>query len=612
VKEGPEKNGSEHYDSYKNNEQFRILVNIQEVLKKDSESDKEFIPYWNLFIELKSKLPELEYPTFTSYHQSWTGPTSLLSKEAIEKMPPEGFIDWIKTNLQPPYETMGPSPEGVARIFQLIVKKNPAPYAKIAEKFIDNKIWPAYLCGFIRGLEEALNEGRIFDLKPVIVLINDPLKFTAEPKVETRHDSFDIGQYSWFRGTVANFIEALVRKDAIELSVGIMNTTQAILADLIEHDPDPSEESEKEYGPDAQNMDYVSYCINCNRGKAMHALIQHALRRARMRPEVERKEEDGKGPFPTGKRMDLYKDFLSKRLSEEKSPSVQSAYGQFLPYLFYLDQEWAINLKQQDKLFPAKEESNRFWEGHWQGYIGYGNFYDQIYCLLYKDYLKATERLSIKHSTSAEEKVFIGERHNRHDDRLAEHLMIAYWRKKAEIADNDGILSMFFKNASVVLRGHAISFLANAIEDVKPQKNSEEWKRLHALWEYRVKKVNDQELASFARWLKYCPEELGSITHLIKPAIPYLYMGYQEECLVDYIDSQIEVDTLNALTLLNELFKVKESLINIHFRLDTIRNILLKARNRKDVIGVASSINNAVNRLGEMGYYDFKDLLIKV
>lgn len=611
VIEGPQKDDIEHYEAYKNTEQLRVLLNIQRDIKADSDVDKAFIPYWQLFSDLKSKIPELEHPNFTSFHKSWVGPTSALSKDEIKNLSPEAFIDWINVNLQPPYEMMGPSPEGVARIFQEVVKENPAPYASCAEKFIDKKIWPAYLCGFIRGLEDALKENRPFDLGPVLKFIENPLKFTDEPVVKTRHDSFDIGQYSWVRGAVANFIEAMVRHDSLDLSMDIMNTTQQILVDLVENDRDPTEESEKEYGPDAQNMDYVSYCINCNRGKAMHALMQHALRRARMRPEDEKKDEQGKGPFPAGERMNLYKNILSKRLDEEKSPSVQSAYGQFLPYLIYLDQAWIFDLKKQGKLFPEAKDRSRFWEGHWQGYVGYCDFYDQIYELLYNDYFKATDRISTRVISPEEKKKIGSEGYNRYEDRLAEHLMIAYWRQKAEFTDEKGVLKIFFQKASPVLRGHAISLLGKAIKDVKPTKDSVEWRRLRALWEDRVKKAKDHELANFVRWLQYCPEAIGDIVDLIKPIIPYLHMGYQEEDLVEYLDSRIEIDTISSLTLLMELFKVKASLINMHFRLDLIRAILVKARGKKDVLGVATLVNQAVNRLGEMGYYEFKDLLIK-
>jgi len=602
IEDGPAKKDTEKEEEFKRYKRFwqaRILLMIKEYIEKE-EDLKEFR---YLLSEYKYEFGKIEHPDFLTYSTSWVGPTSPLTTEEIAKMTPEEFINWIKNNLLPPYEMMGPSPEGVSRIFQGLVKENPEPYALLAEKFLDEQIWPAYLCGFIRGLENAVKEGTIFNLEPVLKFIEAPLKFHSEPEVKSRHDEFDIGQYSWLRGAISNFIEELVKKNEILLNQDIMDRTQKVLFELIEKDENPTEDSEKKYGPDAKNMDYVTYCINSNRGKAMHALIQHALRRARMRPDEEKKAEKDKGTFPHGERMNLYKAFFTKRLDEEISPSVQSSYGQSLPYLFYLDQEWVEQMKKRGKLFPREEEKNRFWEAHWQGYIGFNNFYDQIYYLLKDDYKKAIDTLSDKKESK---KIF-----GSYDDRLAEHLMIAYWRSLEEISEKGEILNTFFRKASRNLRSHAILFLVRALREVKPSKDSEEWIRMKNLWEQRLKKANDSELASFARWLKYSPESLVDILYLIKPIIPYLHVGYQEEDLLEYINENIEINTEKALQILNELYGIKESLLNIHFRLDLTKDILTKAGKYKDRPEVAVEINKAVNRLGEMGYYDFKDLLIE-
>ena len=596
----PDKIGSiKDFEVYKRYWQARRLMMLEKYLIDDNTLNK----FRYLLDEYKKELTTTEHADFLIYHTSGFGPKSTLAKEEIAKMTPEQFIDWIKNNLQPPFDMMGPSPEGVSRLFQEVVKENPVPYASVSIKFVDEKIFPAYLCGFVRGLEEAIKGNKAFELEPIIRFIENPLKFHEEPKVQARHDEFDIGQYSWVRSTISNLIEALVSKDEIVISRDIMDRTQRVLIELVEKDEDPTVESEIQYGPDAQNMDYVTYCINSNRGKAMHALMQHALRRARMRPEEEKKKEEGEGPFPAGERMDLYKDFFAERLDKETSPSVQSSYGQFLPFLFYLDQEWVKEMKKNEKLFPKEQDKIQFWQAHWEGYVCFNDFFTQIYDLLKEEYEKAVDGLP---NGKDDKKIRL---HS--EERLAEHLMIAYWRRLEEIENRRSVLNKFFKNAPYNIRSHAISFLANAIEEVKPKKDSEEWKRLKALWEDRINKAKDQELSNFVRWLKNCPEDLDNIVHLIKPIIPKLHLGYQEEDLLEYINEKIEINTSSALSLLNELFKIKESLVNIHFRLDLIKNILAKARKYKDTPGVANSINKAVNRLCEMGYYDFKNLLVQ-
>ncbi len=600
VEEGPPQEDLKQFERYKQGEQLRILLIIEETIKKDTGTEKQFKYYLEFLNRIRKNIPELEHPAFPYYHTVRIGTESSFSKEEIAKMSPEQFINWTKNNLQPPFGIIGPSPEGVSRIFQEVVKENPGPYVLASEKFLDEKIFPTYLCGFINGLGNAIKDSKFFELEPVLRFIEHPLKFNEGPKVKSKPEEFAIGQYSWLRVSISDFIEELVRKNEFILSDKIMVRTQKVLIELILRDEDPTEESERKYGPG--NMDYVTYCINSNRGRAMNALIQHALRRARMRTEEEKKAEEGKGSFPPGERMDLYKEFLAERLDEESSPSVQSCYGRSLIYLFYLDQEWVKQMKEQGKLFPKTKEKDKFWEAHWQGYIGFNDLFNQIYDFLKEDYRKAIDKLvDVKDEKKHDDQ---------YDNRLSEHLIIAYWRELEEIGKDGEILNIFFEKASPTLRGHAIWFLSNAIEEVKPLKGSDKWRRLKALWEDRVKKAKDEELADFVRWLKYCPENLDDIVHLIKPIIPFLQIGYQVDNLLEYINEKIETNTKNALYILNELLKIKDSLLNIHFNLDLLNDILAKARKYKDIPEIANGINQAINRLGEMGYYDLRDLLV--
>lgn len=581
-------------EKYKESWQTRRLLMVKKYLEKD-EDIKEF-KY--LLDSYHDKFAKMDSPDLLSYHTAWVGPTSALTKEEIAKKSPEEFINWTKINLQPPYEIREASPEGVARILQEVVKEKPESYARSAEKFIDEKILPSYLCGFLRGLEEAIKNNKTFELEPVIKFIESPLKFHAEPKFDSRHDVFDIGKYSWIRGVIANFIEALVMKDEFVLTEDILNRTQHILVELIEKDEDPTEKDEKEYGKEAKNMDYTTYCINSNRGKAMCALMQHALKRARMRPEEEKKKEEGKGPFPPGERMDLYKEFLTKRLDDEKSPSVQSSYGRFMPYLCYLDQDWLKNMIKSEKLFPKNKELQNFWEAHWEGYIGFHSMYNQLYDLLKENYIRAVDNLTRR--TDKKEKF------ERYDDKLAEHLMIAYWRKIEDIKIGQ-ILDKFFGNAPINIRGHAIWFLASAIEETKPKVDSEEWKRLRKLWEYRIENCKDDERGNFVKWLKNCPENINDIAHLIKSIIPFLSKHFNEEDFFEYLLLKVDEGTLISLELLDQLLSMRTQGF---LQTDKIKEILKKATVFKTDSDIAQAINKVVNTLGTMGYYDFREMLV--
>lgn len=572
--------------------QARRFLLIEEYLRQDDALEE----FKDMLNEYKDVFTRIDHPDLLSYTQTFAGPRSPLTEKQLATMTPEQFIDWAKNKFPTPYDPIEGSPEGVARMLEGFIKQNPHPYAQNAEKFLDEDLWPTYLSGLIRGLENAIKDGKVFDLEPVLAFIEDPLKFHSEP--EAKYDYFEVGKYTWLRRTIASFIESLVRKDEFTFAEDIMNRTQEVLVELIEKDEDPTPESEQKDGPEANNMDYVTYCMNSNRGQAMVALMHHALRRARMRSK-----EKGKGPFPPGERMDMYKPFFTNRFNLEKSPSVQSSYGQFLPHLYYLDQNWIKQMIEEGKLFPKSKGRVKYWDAHWQGYIGFNRFYNQIYELLKGEYTKAIKNLSVSEKKEKQ--------YGHYDENLTRHLITAFWRKLDDIQKGDSGLKRFLGVAPTECRERAIWFMAEALEEVKPTKESEEWQRSKALWEDRVKHAQDAELANFGEWLKNCPEDLDDIVHLLKPIIPHLQYGLQSEEVLNYINKCIESCTKNALSLLNDYLKMEQANQSVLFRQELIKEILAKAHQYKDKPEIVKEINEAVNRLGQMGYYDFGNLLVE-
>jgi hypothetical protein len=597
IVEGPPIDSKDDHVNFKQTRQLRVLLHIDNILRKDVEKDDVFKQYCNFVDKLKNSIPEIKNPSFlrSKFETYWIGSTSELSKEQIAEMSIEEFIEWSKINLQPPYSWESSTPEGVARVFKSVVKEIPLKYAQSADEFIDGDIFPVYPQNLIEGLKEALKEGKTFDLGHVIRFIENPLKFHSEPKIR----SDEIGDYSSLRGTISEFIEVLVDKGGDYLTQDILDRTQNVLTDLIERDDNPTEEQEKQYGPDANNMDYFNFCTDSNRGKAMHALIRHALCRAAIESAKTEKPNSNNSPFPPGQRMNLYKQFFTERLNMESSPSVQSSYGYFLPQLFYLDQDWVKQMKEQGKLFPKSEERYKFWNAHWQGYLWPNEFYNQIFELLRDDYLKAVYDLGKNESEVRSI--------DNYNNSLTEHLITAYWREIEDIG-NGGLIDIFFEKALFETREFAVGSLVRAIEEIKPSKDSNEWKKIKKFLNFRAEKGKADELISFIRYLEYCPEDLDEIVDLIKQILSESAndWGYYEDKLLEYLDTKVETNSESVLSLLNDLLRKKNFMGNP----DLIRSILVKGRKYSDNQKVVKYINQAVNRLGEMGYYDFLELHI--
>lgn len=569
------------------------------MIKKYIEEDEHLKEFRVLLKEYSDDFERSENPDFLSYHTGWTGPTSPLTKEQIQSKTPEEFLEWILENLQPPFGMMESTPEGLSRIFQEVVEEKCVEYAKVAKRYLVPGVFPAYRWALLHGLTNGIKNKKINALEPLLIIMEHELKFWEDPDFrEIGCRESDIGKYQWVRGVISNVIEELVSRNDLILDEDFMDRTQKVLVELIEKDSHPTEEDEKKYGPEANNMNYVSYCINCNRGKAMCAFIQHARRRAEMRLEKEKKKGEGKGEFPLGDEIITYKDFLKKRLDEEKSPSVQSSYGRYLTYLYYLDSEWIAEMVKSGKLFPKGKERFSFWEGHWQGYVGFNNFTNSLYELLRRNYQKAVERL-ISDSSKKEKR-------ERMDTRLAEHLMIAYWRELEDFGKGKNILDIFFKSAPTDIRGHAVFFLSTAIDKIKPKKESKEWGRLKKLWEHRIKNSRDEEIAKFVRWLKNCPEKIEDIKHLVSPMIKFLHKNFQERDFLEYLSVKAGESPFYCMELLNVMLNTDDS---FYLHLEMLEEIFKKAYEFRSDSRVTQLINNAVNRLGEMGYYDFKCFL---
>ncbi len=545
--------------------------------------------------DLTAKFPEPEPYDFPFYSSSWVGPVSPIDKERLRRMPPNNFIDYVVKDFRPVEIEAAPSPQGLARLLSDVVKENPAPYAKIAKRFLDERIYPAYLSGLLSGLELALVGASSFAVEPVISLCEAIIKRPESIDKDSR-DAFDFGKLAWVRGSVASFIRELMRRDNCSVSEKVMSRSKAVIFHIIENDKDPTEESEKKYGP--PNMDFITHAINCNRGKAMHALMEYCLRIAKM---CVNKTTSKKEDLPIAERrlqLDVA-SFLEKRLQVEQSPSVQSMFGRYLPLMYYhLDRDWIEKRIQENLIFPGQEEKTNIWKAHWQGFIAFNDFNYELFLFLKDHYSKAIDLLKYPYAGNRKGT-------EQYDRRLAKHLMISYWREHEDIVPKGSLINQFFKNAPVDLRLHAITFLGIAVPEAN--KDKKKWERLKGLWQSRVKAAKDKELAGFTEWLKYrLPESIDNLSKLIQSMIPYLGEAYRLDDFLEYLENNARDFPDASLSL---LLKLLDKPPNIHFLEDSIRNILVKIPKTKDSI-ILGKVKDVVDKMCLLGYYDFRDLIV--
>ncbi len=523
---------------------------------------------------------------------SWEGPTSPMTIEEIKRLSANELVDYLKNEFKPSGGHWQPTPEGLARLIGDVVKDSPEPYAAIAERFAEEGIYPAYVSNLLRALHDAWREGKTFSWDSVLRLCELMQKREDVDPELNRKDSFDYGRFSWTEGAIADLLGEALRTDKHVIDDTYLPKIKSILFHIAEKDPNP------EIDKNDRNTDYVTEAINCNRGKALEALILYALRVARIK--VDKEAEKDKGPFPPGEKIyecDV-KSFLENRMNNELSPAVHSTFGRYFQYLYYLDQEWIKKSIEKGLLFPSDKNKYQYWEADWQGYVLFSRFYDILFKLLRSNYKIAVETITkeSKHTEKQE------------NMRLAEHIMIALIRGLENLNDKNGLVQLFFEKAPSDVRSHAIWFIGSAFDKEPLEKDV--WIKLKALWKYRLEKIDDEEVGSFVQWLKWLPESIVELFDLIEKSIKVKGKVFHQNGYYEYLIKNIGDHPKEALKLAYELLLASKKNNRLYFGfhdyfvkiLDAVKP---KAQEHKEMI------NMIVNLLGEIGDYSFKGYLVK-
>ncbi|MCK9401513.1 MAG: hypothetical protein M0Q51_16160 [Bacteroidales bacterium] len=533
------------------------------------------------------------------------GPTSPKTIEELKQMKPGDFIDYIRNDFKPAGGFGKPTPEGLASLLRGVVKENPIQYAEIAEKFAEDGICPVYPAYLLQALHDAWREGKDFEWESVIKLCELMLDKNDPEGAKDVRDRFDYGLFSWVKGSIADLLGEAVRSDKHVIDDDYLPRIKHILFYLAEKDSNPETRVARwmeHQGERIEIVDYVAEAINCNRGKALEAVILYALRIARIKEKSETKKAEG--PFPPGHRLeDDVKIFLENRMRDEPQPSVHSTFGRYFQYLFYLDQEWVKEKIKQGLLFSKGEDKTTFWDADWQGYVLFNRFYDDLYGLLKEngDYKKAIDRIKAKSIEDV--------KNNQEGRNLALHIMLAYLRGLESLEKQGNLVKYFFDNTPAEVRSQAIWALHSLFEKRPP--TNDDWPKLRKLWEYRAEATDDEELGAFVAWLKWpLPESIRDLSLLIKKSINCKGKVFHQHGYYEYYIKNIEAYPSEVLGLTDALLKASHKNKPLYYGYQKYVKQILdavqpKALEHKDIV------NSIVNFLGEVGDYSFKEYLIK-
>ena len=441
--------------------------------------------------ELEDRYGAPEHPDFGAYSTGWVGSSSPKTLEELSLMEVPDLLRYLGSWRPPSGQMFNDTYEGLGRQLAGAVAADPGKYAVDAPRFAE--LDPTYARSLIDGLEQALLSNKAFDWAPVLELAR---AVVTQPRAQQeKHDpggwaDRDPG-WRWARGSVAHLLgEAFLRT-----SGGIPIEHRALVWQILEpltNDPEPDLEDEARLG--GTNMDPLSLSINTNRGKAMHAAIRFGLW-VRRHDQADHPEREAAG-FDAIAEL---RDVLDAHLDPERDPSqaIRAVYGERLPWLVLLDPAWVKG--SLERLFPNDPKQALLRAAVWETYL-VNALYDNVFDVLEPEYHRAVADLGAGTESDGRRR-FVDPA-----GKLAEHLIVLYWRGRITWNSHNNMLQGFFDRAPEKARVHAMEFIGRSLWRGETPLQADQQERLRDLWRRRFevfeaeRAPNRNEVGTFGWW----------------------------------------------------------------------------------------------------------------
>ncbi len=449
--------------------------------------------------ELTAEFGQPDHPSFLSYHDSWSGPTSPFSLHDLQAMGPSGVADalgqWRATG-----DPDAPTPEGLGRILADAVSNDAPGYATHAESFAG--LDATYVRAVLNGLTDALKERIAFPWDNVLSLSE---WVVAQPRssTDTTNDWGQDPHWGWARRQVADLLSHGFDAGAASLPSATRPRVWSILEELIE-DPDPLPDREERIGDG--DLDALTRSINTTRGEAMHALVRYVL-------WVERQQEDGRlnGLASVPEAMSALERHLDAAI--DRSLAIRAVYGKWFAQFVRIDPSWAERVEAQ--VFP-QDDDPRFGAA-WGAYINFTPAWTDVFAVLKSAYAYAIGRPPS--ATAAEQSRDESWQH------LGSHLFTFRVIGLIGLGDDD-LFVAYWRASSPSMREQVLSQIGWSIQGPPRSLDADVKAEFQRTWEWIVEEAErtgeTKSLAAFGSWL--AAQDLDP-NWLVDQAVRVLRMG---------------------------------------------------------------------------------------
>jgi hypothetical protein len=275
------------------------------------------------FESLEQEFGELQHAEFTSYMESFTGPTSPLSAEDLAAMETTAIGEYLARWLPDDSHHWGPSVEGLSRVLEGVVGSEPTRFEELHSGLPGLR--PAYARAIISGWNEAAKSAYEPNTAVWDALAQLSLHHVTE-QIPDENVSFD-DDPRW--ENVHRALADLATTIADRPDIGFDQLEQAwrVLKPLTNHfDPTPAHEDR--YG--GSNMDPLTLSLNTVRPEALRGALHllTALTRVGTEPAITLRAEV------------LAALALHVGPSQDPSLAVAAVFGEGIGRIWNVDEQW--------------------------------------------------------------------------------------------------------------------------------------------------------------------------------------------------------------------------------------------------------------------------------
>lgn len=526
--------GPQRYVPEKNQEKY--IASWKQKWYSALKEDEEFKLLYEKYREI-TKIEE--EPSFKPLEVRVGPGETPLSKEDIIKSGNKELSEFLnKFRTKDPIK--GPTVDGLAETLKVVTNEMPEKFIDDFEPFLHLNYY--YMYYILWGIKDAIQERKNIGWNNLLTFLNKYVsqKEFWDNKLILRDIWGDtLADYLWVIGMIGEIIQEGTKDKEWHIPEDYFNETKKMLIFILNKMLEKRVKSEN-------ITDISMYILNSSYGKIITALLYLSIRIFEKKKEW---DSDIKN---------IYETLLENEILE-----AYVIIGHYMPEFFnYLDKKW---LEEKIKAFTSEKLKFDLWEGFMEDYLFINKVDIELYKLMRKHYLKAI-------NYNFKEKII--------EDRLAQHICVAYLQGFEDLPDKNGLFYKLLKNWNPSHIREVIGFMWMQMElvlsEINEEKAPEIKKKMDNMrdriidfwrWVYENKFKNKKEvtqddkeiLSDFVRLTIYLREINEENKEWLLKSAPYAYLNFNAPFFIEYLNNLKDKDVSGGKYLGEIFLKILET-----------------------------------------------------